>query len=553
MKPKILIVGGVAGGATAMARLRRLSEEAEIIVFEKGEYISFANCGLPYYIGQIIKDRQQLFVTKKEDVKKRQNIDVRTSHEVLSIDREQKTVEVKNHETQETYHESYDKLLLATGSYPIVPPFEGVDNDNVFTLTTIADTDAIYNYIKEHNPKRVVVVGGGFIGLEMVENFAHRDLEVSLVELADQVMAPLDKEMAAQVEKHLKEQKVQLYLGQGLKKITDNGKLVHLESGKTIETDLILLSIGVKPQNKLAEKAGLELNQRGGVIVNEYLQTSDPDIYAVGDVIEVEDYVTKQPTMVPLAGPANKQGRMVAGNILDIHPTKYRGTQGTSIAKIFDLTVATTGINEKQLARLEKQLNKEYKVAMVTEHNHARYYPGATPMTIKLIFDLDGKVLGAQIVGQDGVDKRIDVLASVIHFKGTIYDLMQLELAYAPPYGSAKDPVNMVGYVAENILNLNTKNVLPQEFDANSEQYTLLDIREDAECKVDPYPYSCKHIPLSELRDRLGELDKDQTYLVFCAIGARGYFAQRILMQNDFEVANLLGGYQFLKGLGIIE
>lgn len=551
-KQKILIVGGVAGGATAMARLRRLSEEAEIIVFEKGEYISFANCGLPYYIGQVIKDREQLFVTKKEDVEKRQNIDVRTCHEVLAIDRENKTVNVKNLETNQIYNESYDTLLLATGSYPMVFPMEGIDSPNVFTLTTVADTDALYEYIQDNHPKKAVVVGGGFIGLEMVDNFAHRGIEVSLVELADQVMAPLDGEMAKKVEEHLREKNVQIYLNQGLEKITNNGKTVHLTNQTTIDTDLILLSMGVRPRSQLAKDAGLTLNERGGIVVDEYLQTSDEHIFAVGDVIEVVDYNTGLKTMVPLAGPANKQGRLVAGNILNIQPKPYRGTQATSIAKVFDLTVATTGLNEKQLQKLGNVRDKDYKVALITEHHHSKYYPGSTPMTIKLIFNLEGKVRGAQIVGQDGVDKRIDVLSTVLHYKGTIEDLTQLELAYAPPYGSAKDPVNMVGYVAENILELNTKNVLPQEFQEQHQAYTLLDIREDQECKTNPYPYNCQHIPLSQLRQRLAELDREQTYLVFCASGARSYSAQRILTQKGYQVANLLGGYEFLKSLDIL-
>ncbi len=548
MGKKILVIGGVAGGATAAARLRRLDEKAKIILFERGEYISFANCGLPYYIGGVIANRNALFVTTKEDVEAKYNIDVRTRNEVISIDRDKKEIVVKNLVTGEVYWEAYDKLLISTGSSPIVPPLEGIRSDNVFTLWNIPDTDKVYNYIREKNPQKAVVVGGGFIGVEMAENLAHRGLDVSLVEMADQIMAPFDKDMAVLLENHMKENGVNLYISKGLAAVEENGKYVVLQDGTRLQTDMTILSIGVRPNSQLAKDAGLELNKRGGIVVNDMMQTSDPDIYAVGDVIEVTDFNTGLPTMVPLAGPANKQGRMVAGNILGIRPEAYTGTMGTSIAKVFDLEAGSTGLNEKALQAAGKVYGKDYLVTLTHAGSHAGYYPGALQMTIKMIFDLEGKVLGGQIIGFKGVDKRIDVLATAIRFGATVDDLSRLELAYAPPFSSAKDPINMAGFVAQNILEKITEVVLPSQFFDCKDQMTILDVREDAEYATGRIE-GAKHIPLTQLRKRLNELDKNERYLVFCAVGTRGYFAERVLKENGFNAKNLMGGYRSYQDL----
>lgn len=543
MSKKIIIVGGVAGGATAAARLRRLDEEAEIILFERGEYISFANCGLPYYIGGVIENRDSLFVARKEDVSAKYNIDIRNFSEVIAIHKAEKTVDVRNTTTGETYTESYDKLLLSTGSSPIVPPLPGVDQDNVFTLWNIPDTDKVYSFIEYHSPQRAVVVGGGFIGLEMVENLVARGLHVTLVELADQVMAPFDKDMALLIENHLREQGVEVILGKALASVEEGGAHVLLEDGQKIPADMILLSIGVRPNNQLAKEAGLELNQRGGVVVNDYMETSDPHIYAVGDVAEVLDFNTKTPTMVPLAGPANKQGRLVAGQLLDNRREAYTGTQGTSIAKIFELSAGSTGMNEKALEKAGKVYRKDYLVSLLHSSSHAGYYPDSLQMVIKLIFDMEGKVLGSQILGYDGVDKRIDVIATAIRFGGTVEDLARLELAYAPPYSSAKDPVNMAGFTAQNILEKLTDPILPRELEKELANATLLDVREDEEVQMGKVEGSV-HIPLTKLRDRIGELDPNRTYITYCAVGARGYFAERILKERNYKARNLMGGFR---------
>jgi len=549
MGKKVLIVGGVAGGATALARLRRLDESAEIILFERGEYVSFANCGLPYYIGGEIQERDQLLVSTPESLKVKFNADIRTSNEVLKINREEKTVEVKNHKTGEIYKESYDYLILSTGSSPLKPPIPGIDAPNIFSLWTIPDTDKIKGYIDTNKPKSAIVVGGGFIGLEMAENLHAQGLEVSIVEMLDQVMAPIDFEMAQIVHEHLKSKGVKLHLKDGVSSFSyENGKTtVTLQSGEKVIGDMVILSIGVRPNSELAKEAGIEINQRGGVVVDEWLKTSDESIYAIGDVIEVVDYITKNKTMVPLAGPANKQGRIAANNILAGYKETYKGTQGTSIAKVFDLTVANTGINEKNLNKLGKEYKKDYQIALIHVNSHAGYYPGALPMTIKLIFDNDGKVLGSQIVGYDGVDKRIDVIATAIRFNATVKDLMELELAYAPPYSSAKDPVNMIGFAADNILRGLTEQVLWRELDTlDKTTHVLLDIREDVERELGFIENSI-HIPLGQLRNRLNELDKSKTYIVYCAVGLRGYIADRILRQNGFKSLNLAGGFNTYK------
>ncbi len=550
MAKKVLIIGGVAGGATAAARLRRLDESAEIIMFEKGGHVSFANCGLPYYIGGVIEERDMLLVSSKEAIESKYNVSVRLRSEVLSIDKDNNKVSVKNHETGEEYEETYDSLIISTGSNPIVPPLEGIDSPNAFTLWNMHDTDKVFDFIQKNDPKTAVVVGGGFIGVEMAENLADRGIEVSLVEMADQVMAPFDKDMAMILENHMREHGVNLYLGEGLESIQDGGNIVKLNTGREIQADLIMLSIGVRPNTKLAKEAGLELNERGAVIVDENMKTSVDNIYAAGDIVEIIDFNTKGKTVVPLAGPANKQGRLLCANLLGMKEEKYRGTQGTSIAKVFDFHAGSTGMNEKTLNRLGKEKDKDYHVALIHSKSHAGYYPGALQMTLKLVFEPNGKVLGIQVIGLKGVDKRVDVVATAINFGATVYDLQKLELAYAPPFSSAKDPVNMLGYVAANMLEGLTEPITVKEFhkmqETMGEKVQLLDIREDDELLVYRMP-GAQEIPLTQLRGRLGELNKDIIYVTSCAIGLRGYISERILRQNGFKVKNLAGGVQSFR------
>ena len=545
MNKKVLIIGGVAGGASTAARLRRMDEHAEIIMFEKGEYISFANCGLPYYIGETIEERSALLVQTPEDMSKRFNIDVRVKNEVLKINKEEKYIEVINLDTGKKYNENYDVLVLSPGSTPLKPPIPGINSPNIFTLWNIPDTDAIKSYVDHQKPKRAAVIGGGFIGLEMAENLHDRGAEVSVIEMLDQVMAPIDYEMAQSVHMHLKEKGVKLHLGDGVKEFSYNNGVttVTLQSGAKVEADMVMLSIGVRPQSNLAKEAGLELNQRGGIVVDEYLKTSDESIYAIGDAVEIIDFNSKEKTMVPLAGPANKQGRICANNICGGNE-KYKGTQGTSIAKVFDITVASTGVNEKTLIKKGKVYGEDYHIVITHSKSHAGYYPGAIPMTIKLIFDNKGKVLGAQIVGYDGVDKRIDVIATAIRFGANVYDLEELELAYAPPYSSAKDPVNMVGFVSENMLSGTVKTFSWKEFESiDKENTVILDVREEIERELG-YIDGSINIPLDDLRKRMVELDKSKKIIVYCAIGLRGYIGARILTQNGFDnVYNFNGGY----------
>ncbi|MEY8302935.1 FAD-dependent oxidoreductase [Anaerosalibacter bizertensis] len=544
MSKKVLVVGGVAGGATTVARLRRLDENLEIILFERGEYISFANCGLPYYIGGTIEERDALLVQTPESMEKRFNIDVRIKNEVIKILKDEKKIEVKDLSTGKIYEESYDYLVLSPGSTPLRPPIPGIDSPNIFSLWNIPDTDAIYGFIKENCPKKAVVVGGGFIGLEMAENLHELGIEVSIVEMLNQVMAPLDFEMAEIIHEHIKSKGGNLYLGDGVQTFDykDGKTTITLQSGKTIETDLVILSIGIRPNGELAKDAGLEVNQRGGIVVDKNLRTSDKNIFAIGDAIEVIDFVNKTKTMVPLAGPANKQGRIVANNIVG-RKEEYKGTQGTSVAKVFDMTVASTGNNEKTLNKLGKEYGKDYLISFIHAKSHAGYYPEALPITIKLIFDLEGKILGAQSVGYDGVDKRIDVIATAIRFGGTIYDLKELELAYAPPYSSAKDPVNMAGYVAENILNKDVDTIFWNELDdLDRENSIILDVTDPEEREMG-YVEGSINIPLNDLRDRLDELDKDKLIVPYCGIGIRGYIASRILVQNGFKAKNFAGGF----------
>ena len=541
MNKKTIIVGGVAGGASTAARLRRLDEKAEIIMFERGEYISFANCGLPYFIGGVIKERDALLVQTVEDMSKKFNMDIRIFSEVISIQPAQKTVTIKNVKTNETYEESYDTLLLSPGANPIKPPIPGInDTKNLFTLRTIPDTDSIKKYIDSKDVKSATVIGGGFIGIEMAENLHHIGLDVTIVEMANQIMAPIDFEMASMLHGHIRSKKVNLILNDGVKSFQKEGRQIELSSGVVIDTDLIIFAIGVSPESLLAKDAGLELGERSGIKVNEYLQTSDPNIYAIGDAIEVTDYVSGKPAMIPLAGPANKQGRIAANNICG-EKEKFSGTMGTSVAKVFDMTVAATGNNEKLL----KRFNSSYEVLHIHPGSHAGYYPGAFPISIKILFNKEtGKILGAQAVGFTGVEKRIDVIATAMKGNLKITDLADLELSYAPPFSSAKDPVNMLGFYAENILKGKVTTFQWHEIDElvkNNE--FLLDVRDDIEVQLGTIQSSI-NIPLPELRQRLNELPKDKTIYIFCQVGIRGYLAARILTQNGYKVKNLDGGYK---------
>jgi len=538
-----LIIGGVAGGATVAARLRRMDEKANIILFERGKYVSYANCGLPYYIGDTINNREKLFVQTAKGFTDRFRIDIRTEQEVTAIRPDKKEVEIKNLSTGETYTETYDKLVLSPGAEPLRPGIEGIGSKKIFTLRNVPDTDTIKNYVNTENPKRAIVVGGGFIGLEMAENLHDLGIQVDVVEMANQVMAPLDFSMAAIVHRQLTDKGVGLHLEDGVSRFEekDGGVTVHLRSGKQIATDMVLLSIGVRPETKLAKNAGLAIGERGGITVNDYMQTSDANIYALGDAVEVRHLVTGQPALIPLAGPANKQGRIVADNIVFGNKEKYPGSIGTSIAKVFDLTVAAAGANAKLLQRN----NIPYISSYTHGASHAGYYPGAVPLSIKILFAPEnGKLLGAQIVGFNGVDKRIEMLAQVIQRGGTVHDLAELEHAYAPPYSSAKDPVNMAGFVAENILNKKSRIIQWRELAELPADTIRIDVRTHDEYKLGTIP-GFINIPVDELREHLDELPKEKPIVVTCAVGLRGYLAYRILVQNGFKhVRNLSGGYK---------
>lgn len=540
---KYIIVGGVAGGATTAARLRRLDESAEIIVFERGSYISYANCGLPYYIGDVIPERDKLFVQTPQSFKERLNIDVRIDTEVISIDRKGKSVTVKNLATGSEYSESYDKLLLSPGADPLRPGIPGINDEVIFTLRNVPDTDKIKEYIKSHSVKHVVIVGAGFIGLEMAENLHHLGILVTIVEMAEQVMTPLDYEMAAEVHQHLQAKQVEFYLKDAVSSFVrqPQGLQIRLKSGRSLSADMVVLSIGVRPDSGLAEAAGLELGINKGIVVNEYLQTSDPDIYAVGDAIVFPNPITKKPTLTYLAGPANKQGRIAANNMVQGNQSKYIGSIGTAIAKVFDLTVAATGVSEKVL----RQEGIPYISSIIHSSSHAGYYPDALPMTVKIVFAPgDGCLLGAQIVGFDGVDKRIDMMAHVIKHGETIYQLQEIEHAYAPPFSSAKDPVNVAGLVADNILSGMVKIIHWDELrNLDYSNTVLLDVRTPDEYALGSIDRAV-NISVDELRSRLSELPRDKKIVVFCGSGHRSYFASRILSQSGFaEVYNLSGGY----------
>ena len=561
---KIVIIGGVAGGASAAARARRLSEDAEIIMFERGPFVSFANCGLPYHIGGDIQERSKLLLQTPESFLARFNVDVRVMNEVVSINRQDKTVTVKNLLDGSEYQESYDFLLLSPGAGPVVPPIPGIDNPLTHSLRNIPDMDRIIKTIETNKVEHATVVGGGFIGLEMMEAFHQLGVKTTLVEMADQVMTPVDREMAGFAHAEIREKGIDLRLGVALSSVEYvanqsvanieageddahqhlQGKLtLSLNNGDQLDTDILIMAIGVRPETKLAQEAGLQIGALGGIYTNEYMQTSDPSIYAVGDAVEEKDFVTGEQTLVPLAGPANRQGRMAADNMLGRQET-YQGTQGTAICKIFDLAVASTGKNEKQL----KRENIAYEKVYVHTASHASYYPGAETVSFKMLFDpATGKILGAQAVGKDGVDKRIDVMAVAQRAGMTVEQLQHLELTYAPPYGSAKDVINQAAFVANNIIKGDATAIHFDEIDNLSENQVLLDVRNPGELESVGFIEGAINIPVDQLRQRMNELPKDKEIVIYCQVGLRGNVAYRQLVNSGFKARNLLGGYRTYK------
>ena len=547
MSKKVLIVGGVAGGASAAARLRRLDENAEIIMFERDEYISFANCGLPYYIGDTIKERERLLVQTPESMKSRFNIDVRINSEVIGLDTNKKVAKVRSKE-KGVYEETYDYVVLAPGARAIKPKIEGINSTRIFTLRNIPDTDKIKAYVDKKGIDRTVVIGGGFVGVEMAENLSEKGLKVTLVEAAPHILAPFDTDMVVAVEKEMSDNGVGLVLMDGVKAFKDLEKNIEitLNSGTKLNADLVILAIGVIPDTGFLKDSGIKLGAKGHILVNDNMETNAANVFAVGDAIEVVDFVNKQATAIPLAGPANKQGRIAADNIAGLSKS-YKGTQGTSILKVFGLTAASTGNNERTL----KRLKIPYKVITIHPSSHASYYPGAFIMTLKLIFNEEGKILGAQGVGYDGVDKRIDVIATALRFGGTVADLTELELCYAPPFSSAKDPVNMAGYVAENVLAGRVEVITPEQLKTYDQENTfLVDVRTELEF-TNGHLEGAVNIPVDSLRERMGELDQSKEILGYCQIGLRGYVASRMLTQNGFKFKNIDGGYKSASILNV--
>ncbi len=542
---KYIVIGAVAGGASTAARLRRLDEHAEIVIFEKGEYISYANCGLPYYIGNVIKDRNALFVQTAASFNQRFNIDVRTLTEVLAINADTKTVTAFNQTTGKTYNETYDKLVLSPGAEPIRPPLPGVTNEGIFTLRNLADTDYIKAFVNQKQVKKAVIIGAGFIGLEMAENLHDLGLEVTIIEMGNQILAPLDFPIAAIVQQHIREKGVNLLLSSavtGFEKHNNQLKVL-LKSGEALDADVVIMSIGVKPDTRLAVQAGISLGAAKGIWVNEFLQTSNPDIYAVGDAIEFTNPITNQSMNTYLAGPANKQGRICADNIVLGNKNRYNGAINTAIVKVFDMTVATAGTASKHLTNA----NIEHIVSTTHNGSHAGYYPGAKQMSIQIAFSpIDGQLLSAQIAGFEGVDKRIDILSSIIKRKSTIHELTEFEHAYAPPFSSAKDPVNIAAFVAENILLKKHKIYYWNNLESVTETDILLDVRTLSEFEAGHIP-NALNIPLDSIRERINELDKNQKIYIYCLGGQRGYLAQQILKQHGFNTENLSGGYQLWK------
>jgi len=552
MTRKIVIVGGVAGGASAGARARRLSEDAEIIIFERDSFISFANCGLPYHIGGEIEDRNALLVQTPESMNARFNLDIRIKSEVIGIDVQAKLVSVKELDGGHEYTESYDELILSPGAVPIVPPIPGIDGDSVFTLRNIPDMDRIIRKINIDAPRSAVVVGGGYIGIEMAEALIHRGIETTMVELANQVMPPIDPEMAVPLHQEMRRNGVRLQLNDAVEEVTESGMGMQLtmRSGNSLKADIVIMAIGVRPESSLAKMAGLDLGERGGIKVNSHMQTSVENVWAVGDAIEVKDYVTGLAAQIPLAGPANRQGRIAADNIFGRN-SEYKDTLGTGICKVFDLSAASTGASEKLLASQGVAHEKIY----VHGADHAGYYPGATQINLKLIFDpSNGRILGAQAIGPKGVDKRIDVLATAIRGGMTVFDLEEFELSYAPPFGSAKDVINQAGFVASNVIRGDHEICHCANVPDCADDAVLIDVRNPTEVGVLGTIEQALNIPVNNLRDNLDRLPKDKTLVVFCAVGLRGYVAYRMLKQLGYNVRNLTGGYttyQMVKRIGV--
>lgn len=544
---KVVIVGGVAGGASAAARLRRGSELCEILVLDRGPYVSFANCGLPYYVGDVIRDEKKLLVADEALFRDRFNIQIKTRHEVLSIDRERKEVEVKNLTTGETYREPYDALVLAPGARAIRPPFPGVDLPGIFVLRTIPDSRRIRSWLQEKRAKRAVVVGGGFVGLEMAENLAHRGLEVALIELAPQILPALDAEMAEPVAEHLRANGVSVRLGDGVSAFVEgeNGLCVETQSGVSLQADIVILAIGVRPETQLAKDAGLKLGERGGISVNAQMRTADPHVWAVGDAVEVQDVITGADVLVPLAGPANRQGRVAADSICG-RDVAFRGVQGTAVCGLFGLTVAATGATER---RLREAKVEHVQAVYLHPGHHVGYYPGAKPIHLKVVFDgRDGRLLGAQAVGEEGVARRIDAISMAIQMRGTVFDLEEAELCYAPQFGAAKDPVNLAGMIAANTLR--GDHPVARWEGLEGADVFLLDVRSPAEFERG-HVEGAVSLPLEDLRSRSAELPSDRPIWVYCRVGQRGYYATRLLAQRGFDVRNLLGGiltYETVRG-----
>lgn len=538
---KVVIIGGVAAGATTAARLRRLNKDVEIIMFEKGNYVSYANCGLPYYVSGEIREKSDLLLMTPELFKERFQVDVRVGSEVKAIDPDNQTVAVYNHITEKTYQESYDQLVIATGSVPIRLPIPGIDHPDIQQLWTIEDFVKIRQMVELKNIQTACIIGGGFVGIETAENLRELKVDVDVVEKGAQILNNLDFEMVQPIHKYLNKKGVHLYLNTELMAFEDDHSKIQVKTDAfTKSYDLVILSVGVKPQSELAKQAGIACNQRGGIIVDEHLMTNIPHIYAVGDVIEVEHYINHQKTMIPLAGPANKEGRILANHLMGANES-YQGSLGSSIIKVFKMAAASTGFNEKQLQAQGLKRHQDYEVIIIQQKSHAGYYPGATPLTIKVIYDLQQKILGAQVVGYEGVDKRIDVISTAIHYHGKVTDLKDLHIAYAPPFASAKDAVNMVGYVAENIQNGYVKLMLPDEYQQQKDQVITLDVREDEERQVG-YIEGSYHIPYGELTKRYQELDTNQTIVIYCAVGVRAYNCARILMQRGYQKVYVLSG-----------
>ncbi|WP_312370740.1 FAD-dependent oxidoreductase [Lachnoclostridium sp.] len=544
---KVVIIGGVATGASAAARLRRLDESVEIVMIERGEYISFANCGLPYYIGDVITDRDALLMATPKLMKDRFHIDIRIHSEVTKINPSQNSVTVLSSD-RGTYEETYDYLVLAPGAKPIDFNFQGVSSNKVFTLRNMYDTDRIKTALD--GVEKAIIIGGGYIGIEMAENLVEKNIEVTLVQALPHILAPFDDDMVILAENEMRQKGIHLLLSEKAIALheTDTGVSLELESGNVVEGNILISAIGVVPDTNFLKDSGIALGKRGHILTNEQMQTNIPNIFAGGDAVTVTDFVTKQETAVPLAGPANKHGRIIADNICGI-PSKYKDTQGSTVIKVFDLTLAATGNTERQLSLQ----GLEHQTLIIHPNQHAIYYPGAEPITLKLIFNSNGVILGAQAIGTEGVEKRIDVIATLLRMGGTIYDLTDLELCYAPPYGSAKDPVNFAGYVAENVLTKKTELVHPREL-VNIKENTnvvVLDVRTKGERNFGKVDGSI-HINVNELRDHLDELDKGKEYWIYCAVGVRAYVAERILKQHGFQCKNIIGGYKTISELGLI-